>query len=153
MRAFISISVFTTLCLVSMQGTAADSSRPTSVTRTTTSSSAQPIEVTNETLNSRPSSTSSSSSSSSSSANKYLTWSIPTKRADGSTFNRRELGGYYLSVKNLATGGTSQIHISNPDTTSYSLKAFRSGSYAFAIQSYDIDGLKSAYSSQVKVNI
>jgi len=72
---------------------------------------------------------------------------------DGSSFARRELGGYFLIVKNLATGGVNQVHVSNPDTTSYALNTFRSGKYSFSIKSYDLDGLESPYSEWVNVTI
>ena len=113
------------------------------------------IDITNDTLNSltptnsTPNNTTPSNTSVATA--KTLSWTVPTKRIDGTSFYLRELGGYFLVVKNVSTGGVSQIHISNPDVTTYALRNFRTGKYAFSIQSYDIEGLVSPYSPWVNV--
>ena len=84
---------------------------------------------------------------------RYLQWNTPAKRLDGSTFLSKELGGYFIIVKNKTTGGTSQVHISDPNMNSYSLRNYRRGSYSFSIQSYDLRGLVSPYSPWVNVTI
>lgn len=157
MRANIGISLFTALCLLTTTGTALAAS--TSIPSRSGSTSAKVIEITNDSLKSRSSVPSRSSSKTTTPAKttpqttKTLSWNIPAKRTDGSSFNRRELGGYYLNVKNLSTGKVSKIEISNPDTTSYSLKSMTAGKYSVSIQSYDIDGLTSPESNAVQVTI
>jgi len=147
--------MFTALCLLSTAGTAAYAANSSLPSR----SGAKVIEITNESLQSRSSVPSRSSSQKTTPAKttpktaKTLSWNVPAKRTDGSSFNSRELGGYYLNVKNLSTGKTSQIEISNPDTTSFSLKSMGAGQYVVSIQSYDIDGLTSPESNKVQFTI
>src|SRR5690606_20160543 len=155
MRAKIGISMFTALRLLSRAGMAASAANSSLPSR----SVAKVIEITNESLQSRSSVPSRSSSQKTTPAKttpktaKTLSWNVPAKRTDGSSFNSRELGGYYLNVKNLSTGKTSQIEISNPDTTSFSLKSMGAGQYVVSIQSYDIDGLTSPESNKVQFTI
>src|SRR5690606_11784916 len=157
MRAKTGISMFTALCLLSTAGTAAFAN--TSVPSRASSTGGKVIEITNQSLQSRASVPSRASSQKTTPAQttpktaQTLSWNIPAKRVDGSSLNRRELGGYYLNVKNLSSGKSSRSEISNPDATSFSLKSMGSGQYTVSIQSYDIDGLVSPESNTVTVTI
>src|SRR5690554_7841646 len=117
MRAKIGISMFTALCLLSTAGTAAYAANSSLPSR----SGAAVIEITNVSLQSRSSVPSRSSSQNTTPAKTTpktattLSSNVPAKRTDRSSFNRRELGGYYLNVKNLTTGKTSQIEPYSPD--------------------------------------
>jgi len=157
MRANTGISMFTALCLLSTAGTAAYANA--NLPSRGGSTEAKVIEITNESLKSRSSVPSRAGSQKTTPAQttpktaKTLSWSVPAKRVDGSSFDRRELGGYYLNIKNMSNGKTSQVEISNPDATSFSLKSMSSGQYTVSIQSYDIDGLVSPDSNTVTFTI
>lgn len=79
-----------------------------------------------------------------------LSWAAPTPSADGSN---PELIGYHIYYGTSSTDLTNVVNISNPDSTNFIIDHLASGTWYFAIKSYDARNVESSLSAVVSVSI
>jgi hypothetical protein len=74
-----------------------------------------------------------------------LSWTAPTKNADGTTLT--DLAGYNVYYGNATRAYTKNVNVGNILT--YRISALTPGSWFFAVKSYDTSGNESDYSNEV----
>jgi hypothetical protein len=150
----------------SVQSAATNAATTTSATSDTTSSSSAltptstPTSSSASTSSSAPASSSASTSSSASNSSissasqtvrAALSWTAPTQNTDGSTLTN--LAGFRIYYGTDATALDSMVQITGASTTSYVVGSLSSGTYFFAIKSYNITGTESDLSGVVSLTI
>ncbi len=89
-----------------------------------------------------------------------LSWNIPTQREDGSGLDLTEIGGYeiYYFLEGSTEGEGETVNIpavdnNNQYVTSHDVQLNQTGSYVFAISTYDTNNVYSVISEPVTVDI
>ena len=84
-----------------------------------------------------------------------LSWNLPNKREDGSSLPISDIGGYeiYYFEENSSPGSGIVIDIPDNQTTEYKVNGLTSGTYYFAIASYDMDHAYSDLTRPVQITI
>ncbi len=83
-----------------------------------------------------------------------LSWDIPTKRQDGSALTLPEIRGYNIAMSGggiigdgtAASGGIATIYIDDANTVNHTISGLAPGTYVFAINTVDSDGLEGPWS-------
>ena len=75
-----------------------------------------------------------------------LTWTAPTKNADGSPLT--DLAGYKISYGNISGGPYNEGTITIGSTTNYDTESLPSGYTCFVVRAYDTAGNESTNSDQ-----
>ena len=78
-----------------------------------------------------------------------LRWVAPTTNADGTPLT--DLGGFKVYYGTASRSYTHVIDTGN--VTSYSINSLSPGTYYFAVTSYDLSGIESAYSNELSKTI
>lgn len=82
-----------------------------------------------------------------------VSWGIPNLRADGSELQLSEIFGYNIRYRLIADTDYSIIPILDPTATNIEIEDLVSGRYEVSIQTIDTQGIKSAYTSPVLINL
>jgi hypothetical protein len=132
-------------------------------------SSSTSASATNSGSITRTSSTGSSSSSSSSSSSGSTTtgstgsgttstaktvtlnWEAPTQNSNGSTLTN--LAGYKIHYGTASKDYSQVVALNNPSLNSYVIESLASGTYYFAVTSYNSQGTESAMSGEVSTTV
>ncbi len=85
--------------------------------------------------------------------NARITWSKPTKRADGSTLSAAEIEGYKLYYSTTASGSMAAMVDLDPEELSVDVNDLAVGTHYFAMSTIDTNGLESSLSPRFSVNI
>ena len=80
-----------------------------------------------------------------------LSWQPPTQNEDGSPLT--DLAGYKIHWGTTSGNYTSSATLNNPGITTYVVENLASGTYFFAMQSFNSQGLDSAYSGEASKTI
>jgi len=80
-----------------------------------------------------------------------LSWTPPTQNDDGSTLT--DLAGYRILYGTSAGALTQTVQVSNPGVATYVVTGLSSGSWFFAVKSYNTGGAESANSTVVSKTI
>ena len=80
-----------------------------------------------------------------------LSWTPPTENDDGSTLT--DLAGYRILYGTSASALTQTVQVSNPGVATYVVTGLSSGSWFFAVKSYNTGGAESANSTVVSKTI
>ena len=75
-----------------------------------------------------------------------LSWSAPTKNADGSPLT--DLAGYKIYYGRSSGSYDQQVRIDNPSITTYVVEQLSPATYYFAATSFNYSGVESAYSGE-----
>jgi hypothetical protein len=76
-----------------------------------------------------------------------LNWSVPRRNTDGTTLT--DLSGYRVSYGPASRNYSNSTHVGGATTTSVVIDGLASGSWYFAVQSINRDGVASEYSGEV----
>ena len=80
-----------------------------------------------------------------------LSWTPPTENDDGSTLT--DLAGFRIQYGTSASALTQTVQVSNPGVATYVVTGLSSGSWFFAVKSYNTGGAESANSTVVSKTI
>lgn len=82
-----------------------------------------------------------------------LSWSIPSKRTDGSTINATDLSRYEIYMTDGSTGVSKTVKVDNVAQTSYQFRGLKAGKYYFAMASVDKQGRTSPLSTVISKTV
>jgi hypothetical protein len=83
------------------------------------------------------------------SASVSLSWTAPTRRADGSPLSLSELAGYTVRYGTSLGRYNNAIGVGDRSRTSLTITDLPSGTYYFVVTARDSSGMESSYSSAV----
>lgn len=82
-----------------------------------------------------------------------LTWTAPATRADGSSLDISEIGGYVVYLGTSSDNLQMLVDIKDGSATAYTIGELQLGTYYIAVTTYDMDGYASSYSNVVSKNV
>jgi fibronectin type 3 domain-containing protein len=82
-----------------------------------------------------------------------LAWTPPTTRTDGSFLEASELAGYRIYMGTSSNNLKPLVDLINDSTNQYQVENLEVGSYYFTITAYDHDGMESAHSQVVLIEL
>jgi len=80
-----------------------------------------------------------------------LSWSAPTRNADGSPLG--PIAGYYIYYGPNPTAMTQTIQVSDPSVTSYMVRHLSPGTYYFSVAAYGASGTRGMQTAPVSKTI
>jgi len=80
-----------------------------------------------------------------------LSWSAPTRNADGSALG--PIAGYYIYYGPSPRAMTQTIQVSDPSTTSYVVHHLSPGTYYFSVAAYSTSGARGMQTAPVSKRI
>jgi hypothetical protein len=80
-----------------------------------------------------------------------LSWSAPTRNADGSPLG--PIAGYYIYYGPSPTAMTQSIQVSDPGATSYLVRHLSPGTYYFSVAAYSASGARGMQTAPVSKRI
>ena len=80
-----------------------------------------------------------------------LSWSAPTRNADGSPVG--PIAGYYISYGPSPTAMTQSIQVRGPGMTSYVVRHLSPGTYYFSVAAYGASGTRGTQTAPVSKTI
>ncbi len=80
-----------------------------------------------------------------------LSWAAPSERENNVPISLSEIAGYKVYYGTSEGSYTNSVYIDNGSADGYSFKNFSSGTYYFALTTYDTAGRESTYSSEIKI--
>lgn len=78
-----------------------------------------------------------------------LSWSAPSAREDNQPISLSEIAGYKLYYGNEHRKYLKKINIKDGSSNGYTVRNLQSGTYYFALTTYDTAGRESAYSAEI----
>ncbi len=82
-----------------------------------------------------------------------LTWTAPATRADGSSLDISEIGGYLVYLGTSSDNLQVLVDINDRGATAYTIEELQLGTYYIAVTTYDMDGNASSFSNVVSKNV
>ncbi len=82
-----------------------------------------------------------------------LKWTAPETRADGSSLDMSEIGGYVVYLGTSSDNLQMLVDINDRYATAYTIGELQLGTYYIAVTTYDMDGNASSYSNVVSKNV
>ena len=80
-----------------------------------------------------------------------LSWSAPTRNADGSPLG--PIAGYYIDYGPSPTAMSQTIQVSDPGATSYVVRHLSPGTYYFSVAAYGASGARGMQTAAVSKTI
>jgi hypothetical protein len=80
-----------------------------------------------------------------------LSWSAPTRNADGSPVS--PIAGYYIYYGLSPTAMTQSIQLSDPSATSYVVRHLNPGTYYFGVAAYSASGARGMQTAPISKTI
>jgi carbohydrate-selective porin OprB len=82
-----------------------------------------------------------------------LSWTAPAKREDNQPISLSDIAGYKVYYGTKEGDYNNNVDVNDHTATGYTFKKFTAGTYYFVVTTYDVDGLESAYSTPIQINI
>jgi hypothetical protein len=80
-----------------------------------------------------------------------LSWTAPSQRENNEPISLSEIAGYKVYIGTSQSTYVSSINIENGSADSYTFRNLSSGTYYFALTTYDTAGRESQLSAEVKI--
>jgi hypothetical protein len=82
-----------------------------------------------------------------------LSWTAPTKRADGTPLSLADIDGYRIHYGKAAGSYTSQVNVADGTAQKVNLTDLPTGTYYLVVRTYDVNGRESGNSSMVTKSV
>jgi len=82
-----------------------------------------------------------------------LSWAAPSEREDNKPISLSEIAGYTVYFGKSPNNYNNKIVINDGSADSYTVKNLSTGTYYFALTTYDIQGRESRYSPPLKIAV
>ena len=132
-------------------GTPATAADTGSSTSTSGSSSSSSSSASSGSTSSGSSGSTSSTGSSTGNSSVTLGWTAPTQNSNGTAITN--LAGYKIHYGTASQDYTQVVALNNPSLSRYVIDSLPSGTYYFAITSYNAQGVESSLSGEVSATL
>lgn len=85
--------------------------------------------------------------------NVSLSWAAPSERENNEPIALSEIAGYKIYYGTSARDYTDSVNIEDGAADGYTFESLNSGTYYFALTTYDTAGRESQYSAEIKIII